>query len=105
MTGRRAAAAVTDPATGRVRVLRPACTTCIYGGNSPVSAARRDQVTRANLEADALLTCHATLPGNPGRAPPAVCHGYWIRHWRDTICGRLACAFLGITYVTPPPHD
>lgn len=93
---------VTDRATGRVRVLAPACKTCIYGPRSIVSAARRDEVTRQNLEADALLTCHATLRGNPQGARPAVCAGYWARHWRDTLCGRLAYAFIGITRVRPP---
>ena len=43
---------------GRVRVLAPQCGTCIYGPNSIVTPERRDEVTRANLGADALLTCH-----------------------------------------------
>jgi hypothetical protein len=35
--------------------------------------ARRDEVTQANLDADALLTCHSTLPGNGYGFDPAVC--------------------------------
>jgi hypothetical protein len=99
---RRADTDVTDRAAGRVRVLAPACSTCIFGPGSIVSAARRDEVTRANLEAGALLTCHATLTGNPHGAVPAVCAGFWARHGRDTLCGRLAYAFLGVTRVRPP---
>lgn len=92
---------VTDRATGRVRVMAPACKTCIYGPGSIVAAARRDEVTAANLRAEALLTCHATLGGNEHGAPPAVCAGYWARYWRDTVCGRLAY-LIGVIRVRPP---
>lgn len=89
---------------GRVRVLAPACSTCIYGPGSIVSPARRDEVTAANLAADALLTCHHTLPGMSDDMDPAVCAGFWARHWRDVITGRLAY-LIGITRITPPGKD
>jgi hypothetical protein len=86
---------------GLVRVLAPACPTCIYGPNSIVAPARRDEVTAANLAADALLTCHHTLPGNSDGMDPAVCAGFWARHWRDVAAGRLAW-LIGVTRIRPP---
>ena len=88
-------------ADGNVRVLAPQCRTCIYGPGSIVSPARRDEVTQANLDADALLTCHSTLPGNGYGFDPAVCATFWIRHWRDVAAGRLAW-LIGITRIQPP---
>jgi hypothetical protein len=86
---------------GNVRVLAPQCSTCIYGPASIVTPERRDEVTAANLRADALLTCHHTLPGNPDGIDPAVCAGFWARHWRDVAAGRLAY-LIGITKIRPP---
>jgi hypothetical protein len=42
-----------------------------------VTPERRDEVTAANLQADALLTCHSTLPGNGYDFAPAVCATFW----------------------------
>lgn len=87
---------------GHVRVLSAMCATCIYRQHgAAVDPARRDEVTAANLAADALLTCHHTLPGVFGEIDPAVCAGFWVRHSRDVITGRLA-RLIGITRVIPP---
>jgi hypothetical protein len=89
---------------GQVRVLAPACSTCIYGPGSIVTPERRDEVTAANLAADALLTCHHTLPGMSDGLDPAVCAGFWARHRRDVTAGRLAY-LIGITRIRPPGKD
>jgi hypothetical protein len=98
MAGKRAHEVVGGD--GRVRVLAPQCATCIFGPASIVTPARRDEVTAANLRADALLTCHHTLPGISS-LDPAVCAGFWARHWRDVAAGRLA-HLIGITRIKPP---
>lgn len=92
---------------GKVRVLESRCVSCIYRDEdaAAVGPARRDQVARANLDADALLTCHSTLPYGPHpEFGPAVCAGFWARHSRDVTAGRLA-RLIGITRVTPPGTD
>jgi len=99
MTGKRAHEVIGGD--GRVRVLAPACSTCIYGPGSIVSPERRDEVTAANLAADALLTCHHTLPGMSDGLDPAVCAGFWARHRRDVAAGRLAW-LIGVTRIRPP---
>ena len=99
MTGKRAHEVIGSD--GLVRILAPACRTCIYGPGSIVSPARRDEVTAANLAADALLTCHHTLPGNSDGMAPAVCAGFWARHRRDVAAGRLA-HLIGVTRIRPP---
>lgn len=86
---------------GRVRVLIRRCDSCIFRTEgSAVSPARRDEVVAANLKAEALLTCHHTLPGNADGLDPAVCAGYWARYSRDVITGRLA-RMIGITRIWP----
>jgi hypothetical protein len=82
----RAAGDVIDRGSGKVRVLARQCGTCIFRPGNPCRLApgRAEQVIAANLRADALLTCHATLPygAYPGFGP-AVCAGFWTRHWRE----------------------
>jgi hypothetical protein len=61
---------------------------------------RTRQVIDHNLTADALLTCHSTLPyGDRPEFGPAVCAGYWLRHRDDVAAGRIAQLFLGIQHV------
>jgi hypothetical protein len=60
-------------------------------------------VINHNLQAGALLTCHATLPyGDHPEFGPAVCAGYWARHHNDVPAGRIAQLFLGILHIDPP---
>jgi hypothetical protein len=91
-------------ADGRVRVLSHRCGTCIFrrGNRMHLAPGRKAEIVRANLAADALLTCHETLPGAAGGVAPAVCAGFWARHADQTICGRLAKMIIGITWVQPP---
>ncbi len=85
---------------GRVRVLASCCKTCIFRPGNPADLVpgRFEDVVRANLTAEALLTCHETLPGNESEIAPAVCAGYWVRYCRDVIAGRLAI-LIGVTRV------
>jgi hypothetical protein len=96
---------VLDPATGRVRVLSRRCQTCIFrpGNLMHLTPGRFEQVVRANVDAGALLTCHATLPyGNHPDFGPAVCAGFWARHGMKTAAGRLATFVLGVTRIAAP---
>ena len=89
---------------GHVRVLSHRCRTCIFhqGARAGLTQARFEEVVRGNVEANALLTCHATLPGNPWGFDPAVCAGFWARHGMRTVAGRLARFALGVTRMRPP---
>lgn len=95
---------VIDPGTRQVRVCVRRCGTCLFRpqGREVFGADRAAEVIQGNLDADALLTCHMTLPygANPDFGP-AVCAGFWARHRRDVIAGRLAI-MIGVTRVTPP---
>lgn len=87
----------------RVRVLEQRCETCIFwpGNRACLRPGRFEEVVAANLAADALLTCHETLPGNEHDIDPAVCAGFWARHRKDVAAGRLA-HLIGITRIHPP---
>ena len=96
---------VIDHACGKVRVLSRRCSTCIFWPDDRMhlGAERTREVVAANLAANALLTCHATLPY--GRHPefgPAVCAGFWARHGLDVAAGRIAEQMIGLVRVDPP---
>jgi hypothetical protein len=88
-------------ADGLVRVLEQRCQSCIFwsGNRAHLKPGRFEEVVQGNLKADALLTCHETLPGSD--IDPAVCAGFWARHRRDVLTGRLA-HLIGISRVPPP---
>jgi hypothetical protein len=99
---------VIDPETGKVRVLSESCTTCIFraGNLMHLPAGKVDEVIEANLRADALLTCHATLPyGDNPDFGPAVCAGFWAKHGQQTVAGRIAVSMIGIVKVDPPVKE
>lgn len=90
---------------GHVRVLSHRCSTCIFRRGAPMglTQARFEEVVCDNVDAGALLTCHATLPyGAHPDFGPAVCAGFWARHGMQTAAGRLARFMLGITRIEPP---
>ena len=92
-------------ADGHVRVLSRRCGTCIFrqGAQMGLPPARFEEVVRANVDAGALLTCHATLPyGEHPEFGPAVCAGFWVKHAMATAAGRLARFMLGVTRIAPP---
>ncbi|WP_433242629.1 hypothetical protein [Actinomadura nitritigenes] len=98
---------IRDPATGKVRVLGRRCTTCIFRPDDPMFLGEEytQRIIDANLQADALLTCHQTLPGvAPAGYAPAACNGFFRRHARDVMSGRLAL-MLGVTEIAPPEKD
>lgn len=105
MTARRDPADVLDLETGRVRVLRRQCPTCIFGreGRELFGSDRAEEVIGRNVAAGALLTCHSTLPYGPyPEFGPAVCAGFWGRHGLATAAGRIAKLYLGIVRIMPP---
>ena len=90
---------------GHVRVLSHRCATCIFrpGALTGLTQARFEDVVRRNVDAGALLTCHATLPyGAHPDFGPAVCAGFWAQHAMATAAGRMARFILGVTRITPP---
>lgn len=87
---------------GLVRILAHRCGTCLFRHGHPFGDDRAAEVIQANLAADALLTCHSTLPyGEHPEFGPAVCAGFWARHSRDVLAGRLAW-LIGIIRIVPP---
>jgi hypothetical protein len=94
-----------DPQTGKVRVLAHRCYTCIFRPDDPMHLGpeRTRQVIQDNLDKNALLTCHQTLPygDHPGFGP-AACAGFWAAHKNDVLAGRLAQLLLGVITVPPP---
>lgn len=89
-----------DPVTAKVRVNSERCKSCIFwtDGRSAVSPEKAREVIDRNLQADAVLTCHATI----GTDAPAVCAGYWAKHRNDVLAGRIAQLVNGIIRVKPP---
>lgn len=96
---------VIDRESGRVRVLRKRCTTCVFRpeGREIFGEGRIEELVRRNLEASALLTCHSTLPYGPcPEFGPAVCAGFWARHGTETAAGRIAKNLIGLIRPMPP---
>lgn len=95
---------VLDHAAGKVRVLAARCQTCVFRaeGREIFGEDRCEEVIRRNVEANALLTCHETLPYGPHpEFGPAVCAGFWARHGLATAAGRLA-RLIGLVRLLPP---
>jgi hypothetical protein len=105
---RRDPADVLDEETGKVRILRQRCSTCVFrpGDLMLLGPERfRDLIDR-NLAAGAMLTCHQTLPysDNPDFGP-AVCAGFWARHGLSTAAGRIAAVVIGLVRIAPPAGE
>lgn len=60
---------------GKVFVCAKRCGTCIFGPNSPVDAARRDEMAVESVKRDTAIICHSTLGGDN-----AVCKGFFDAH-------------------------
>lgn len=96
---------VIDHDSGKVRVLRKRCDTCLFRpeGRELFGPDRADDVIRRNVGAGALLTCHLTLPYGPyPEFGPAVCAGFWARYGLATAAGRIAKFMLGIVRIQSP---
>jgi hypothetical protein len=105
---RRDPADVLDRETGKVRVLRRRCETCVFRaeGREIFGAGRVRDLVRQNIEAGALLTCHSTLPYGPyPEFGPAVCAGFWARHGLSTAAGRIAAFMIGLVRIAPPAGE
>jgi hypothetical protein len=99
---------VIDRNSGKVRVLSARCATCIFWADDRMHLGqdRIEEVVAANIAADALLTCHSTLPyGWRPDFGPAVCAGFWAKHRHQTAAGRLAERALGVVRVQPPSDE
>lgn len=95
---------VLDRESGKVRVLRSRCDTCVFRdeGREIFGADRVESLIQQNLDANALLTCHSTLPYGPyPKFGPAVCAGFWARHGLATAAGRMA-RLIGLIRLAPP---
>ena len=81
---------------GKVHIRNRRCETCIFGGNSPVSVERKDEMVALSLRDDGVIPCHKHLapmqPLNP------VCHGFWSLN--ESIPLRLAAAMEVIEWVS-----
>lgn len=62
---------------GKVHVRRIRCGSCIFGSNSPVDDARRDQMVRDADAAESCIPCHSHL--YQGEPVEPVCRGYFDR--------------------------
>lgn len=96
---------VIDRDSGKVRVLRKRCSTCVFRpeGREIFGEDRIDGLIRRNTDAGALLTCHSTLPYGPyPEFGPAVCAGFWARHGLATAAGRIAKHLIGIIRINAP---
>ncbi|GAA4626775.1 hypothetical protein GCM10023196_036390 [Actinoallomurus vinaceus] len=95
---------ILDWELGKVRVLSKKCGTCILrpGNLMHLAPGRLQEIVEANLRAQALLTCHQTLPdGDHPEVPPAACAGFWDSYHLRTVVGLLA-EDIGIVRVDPP---
>jgi hypothetical protein len=96
-----------DETAGKVRVLSRRCETCIFWPDDRMALGpeRTAEVENENVRKGTLLTCHSTLPygGHPDFGP-AACHGFWTKHGRAMLVGRIAM-WIGILKVDPPPAD
>lgn len=70
----------------KVWVRRKRCATCIFGKNSPVVAARREQMVADADEADGCIPCHKHI--HQGERIEPVCNGYF--NVNQSILLRLA---------------
>lgn len=94
-----------DPETGRLRLLREKCTTCIYRPGNLMHLAR-DGLAAITAEAkDSLITCHKTLPFvAPEGERPAVCRGWHDGHGERSRAVRIITEILGDPIEVDPPN-
>lgn len=96
-----------DPEAGKVRVLSRRCETCIFWPDDRMDLGpeRTAEIERENIRKGTLLTCHSTLPyGEHPDFGPAACYGFWTKHGRRMLIGRIA-ALIGILRVNPPKAE
>ena len=77
----------------KVHVRRHRCDTCIFGSNSPVSTARKDEMVEACARKEGVIPCHHHL----GEAIEPVCHGFF--ELRQNWILRLADAMGAIEWI------
>lgn len=96
---------ITDPTTGKSRLLTHQCATCIFRPGNPMHL---DLGRLADLVSDALnrgsyIVCHDTLTYGPHPdVGPAICRGFHDAYRHRSLAIRLMYAFNNITEVPPP---
>jgi len=78
---------------GKVHIRKRRCDTCIFGGNSPVSVERREEMVAICAKGEGCIPCHHHL----GEAVEPVCHGFY--ELRQNFILRLAEAMEVIEWV------
>lgn len=96
---------ITDPTTGKSRLLTTPCATCIFRAGNPMHL---EPGRLAHLVADALtrdryIICHDTLTYGPHPGyGPAICRGFHDGYRHRSIAIRLMYALDNITEIPPP---
>jgi len=96
---------IVDAETGRPRVLREKCTTCIYrpGNLMHLRDGRREEMERDSLANGSWITCHQTLPyGSHPEHGEAICRGFADVHGEESAGIRFAAALGGMVEVDRP---
>ncbi|MFD4406694.1 hypothetical protein ACFWPH_28425 [Nocardia sp. NPDC058499] len=80
---------ITDPATGKSRLLDKKCPTCVFRPGNPVyTRESAEKLADRACEDDTYVVCHSTY--KDGQSPPhAICRGFWDRHRNDTAALRI----------------
>ena len=103
--GQDGAQDITDPATGRSRLLSERCSTCIlrHGDKMHLGAEHTAAFVRQALDAGSYVVCHQTLTygDHPGFGP-AICRGFFDAYAARSLALRLLQAFSRLTEVEPP---
>jgi hypothetical protein len=98
---------ITDPATGKSRLLTEQCATCIFRPRDPMylQPGRLAQLIADALACDRYIICRDTLTYGPHPAyRPAICRGFHDAYRYRSLAIRLMYAFDNITEVPPPTN-
>jgi len=103
--GQDGAQDITDPATGRSRLLSERCSTCIlrHGDKMHLGPEHTAAFVRQAQEQGSYVVCHQTLTygDHPGFGP-AICRGFFDAYATRSLALRLLQAFSRLTEVEPP---
>jgi hypothetical protein len=95
---------VSDPKTGRARLLSEKCSTCVFRPGNPMflEPGRLADLIADACRAQSFIVCHSTLPGmTPGGFLPAICRGFADRY--STSALQILQRLDGLLEVAPPP--
>lgn len=98
---------ITDPVTGKSRLLSERCATCIFRPDNPMhlQAGRLAQLAADTLARGSYIICHDTLSYGPHPTyGPAICRGFHDAYRHRSLALRLMYALNNITEVPAPPE-